>query len=302
MSRSKIVGNVFDNSASTYNEDDDDECDKTVPLPDEDECNEEVGQVEMDDKMEEEKENPGSKDSGTSSPDMSCDDPIWKQGDFVPKTVPSNPASLNTSEWSEINSTAGDLDNFRRQNFQLTGHFSSIPISHNRKVLQHPHDIAYLPQLKKFLVTETFYDRVGVYDENFDFKYWLEHPRRHLRFHKPSSVLSLSNGNVLIMENRGIQIYDAQMNWFQYKAGHYSGLTEGPEDEVYTLAWLKEETSRCHVRRLGLTETGKYSWTGTVKLTLMSRDPKSAESNPRFLTLSNGLLVITDLGQNRYLC
>ena len=301
VSRSKILCNVFDHSASTVNEDD--ECDKTVPLPDEDEANEEVVPSlgvteEIGGKVEENVEN---KDSGTSSPDMSCDDPIWKQGeDFVPKTFPSNPTSLNTSEWSEVNSTAGESDNFRRQNFQLTGHFSCIPSSHDRKVLQHPHDIAYLPSLKKFLVTETFYGRVGVYDENFEFKYYLQHPMRNLRFHSPNSVLNLSNGNILIMEKRGIQIYDSHLNWFQFKAGYYSGLTEGPDNEVFTLAWMKEETSRCHVKRLKLSGTGKYTWSGSIKLTLMSRDPKCAESNPRFLTCSNGLLVITDLGQHRY--
>ena len=298
MSRSKIIGNVFDNSASTCNEDDD--CDKTVPLPDEDESNEEVGQVANEEDGEGHKENVENKDSGTSSPDMSCDDPVWKQRDFVPTTFPSNPTSLNTSEWSEVNSTAGEMDNFRRQNFQLTGHFSSIPTSHNRKVLQHPHDVTYLPTLKQFLVAETFYDRVGIYDENFDFKFWLQHPKGYMRFLMPNSVLNLSNGNVLIMEKRGIQFYDAYMNWFQFKAGHFSGLTEGPDNEVYTLAWLKEETSRCHVKRLAMKEeTGKYAWTGSIKLTLMSRDPKCAESNPRFLTCSNGLLVITDLGQHR---
>ena len=300
MSRSKIVGSVYnDCSGSTYNEEDD-ECDKTVPLPDEDESNEEVGRLVVEENEGKSKDNLETRDSGTSSSDMSCDDPIWKQGDFVPTKVPSKPTSLNTSEWSEINSTVGELDNFRRQDFQLTGRFSSIPASHNRKVLLHPHDVAYLPTLKQFLVTETFYDRVGVYDENFDFKYWLQHPRRHTRFHMPTSVLNLSNGNILILEKKGIQFYDHEMKWFQFKAGHYSGLTEGPDNDVYTLAWLKEETSRCHVRCLSLTEIGKYVWGGSIKLTLMSRDPKCAESNPRFLTYSNGLLVITDLGQNRY--
>jgi len=299
VSRSQIIGMVSDNSGSTYNEEDD-ECDKTVPLPDEDESNEEIGRLAVEENEGGVEENLGIRDSGTSSTDMSCDDPNWKQGDFVPSTVLSKPTFLNTSEWSEINSTVGELDNFRRQNFQLTGHFSSIPASHSRKVLLHPHDVAYLPSLKQFLVTETFHDRVGVYDENFDFKFWLQHPKRYQRFHRPNSVLNLSNGNVLILEKKGIQFYDHKMNWFQFKAGHYSGLTEGPNDNVYTLSWFKEETSRCHVRQLSLTETGKYVWRGSIKLTLMSRDPKCAESNPRFLTFSNGLLVITDLGQNRF--
>ena len=109
---------VFDNSGSTCNEEDD-ECDKTVPLPDEDESNEEVGRFAVEENAGGVKENLGIKDYGTSSSDMSCDDPNWKQGDFVPSTVPSKPSSLNTSEWSEINSTVGELDNFRRQNFQI---------------------------------------------------------------------------------------------------------------------------------------------------------------------------------------
>ena len=41
--RLEIVRNVFDNSASTYNEEEDDECYKTVALPGEDKCHEEAG-------------------------------------------------------------------------------------------------------------------------------------------------------------------------------------------------------------------------------------------------------------------
>ena len=246
---------------------------------------------------EEEQQNIQTKDK---SPDMSCEDSIWRQGDFVPTIIPSNPTSLNTSVWSEVNSTIGESVNFRKQSFQLTGHFSSIPTAHRGEVLLHPHDIAYLPFLKQFLVTETFYDRIGVYDENFDFKYWLPHPKRYMRFSRPTSVLSLRNGFIFIVERKGIQIFDAQLNYIQFKDGHCSGLTEDNNEAVYTLAWIREENCRCHVRRLSLTDHGKYTWRGTQKLSLMSEDVKAAEANPRFLSCHNDTIIITDIGLNRY--
>lgn len=52
-------------------------------LPDEDESNEDVGQLAVEENEGGVEENLGTKDSGTSS-DMSCDDPIGKQGDCVP--------------------------------------------------------------------------------------------------------------------------------------------------------------------------------------------------------------------------
>ena len=184
--------------------------------------------------------------------------------------------SSNLAEKTDVNSNITECKNFSQHNFRLklTGHFSSIPIYKENYIkhkssLLHPHDVTYLPSLKQFLVTETFYDRVGVYDENFAFQHWLSYPKKHQRFQKPTSVLTLQNGFILLLEKKGIQIYDAQLNWVQFKSGHYSGLTEGLNGDVYTLAWFKEDVCRCHIRRLSSTD-GKHYWDGSIKLTVIS--------------------------------
>lgn len=213
--------------------------------------------------------------------------------------------SSNSADKTDVNSNITECKNFSQHNFRLklTGHFSSIPIYKENYIkhkssLLHPHDVTYLPSLKQFLVTETFYDRVGVYDENFAFQHWLSYPKKHQRFQKPTSVLTLQNGFILLLEKKGIQIYDAQLNWVQFKSGHYSGLTEGLNGDVYTLAWFKEDVCRCHIRRLSSTD-GKHYWDGSIKLTVISEDFQCQESNSRFLAFHRDTIFITDTGLNR---
>lgn len=213
-------------------------------------------------------------------------------------------AENHTKSKTDVNSNITERMNFRQHNFKLTGHFSSIPIIKENYIkhkisLLHPHDVAYLPSLKQFLVTETFYDRVGIYDESFAFQHWLPYPKKNQRFQKPTSVLSLDNGPILLLEKKGIQIFDAQLNWAQFKTGHYCGLTEGLNGDVYTLAWFKEDVCRCHIRRLSCTDN-KYYWDGTVKLTVISEDFQCQESNPRFLAYHRDTIFITDTGLNRF--
>ena len=180
---------------------------------------------------------------------------------------------------------------------------SLIPV-HNSENVKHkisllaPHDVAFLPSLKKFVVTETFFDRVGVYDENFVFQRWLPYPKSDLHFQKPTSVLCPRNGSILLVEKKGIQIFDAQLNWIQFKAGLYSGLTEGLNEDVYTLAWSKQDVCRCHVRKLSSTD-GKYYWDGSVKLTVISEGFHSQESNPQFLFYHKDKIFITDTSLDR---
>ena len=162
-----------------------------------------------------------------------------KESHTAPQTFP------HSSEATDVNSNLTEYKNFSQYNLKLTGHFSSIPINKEEKYkkqkfsLLHPHDVAYLPSLKQFLVTETYYDRVGVYDKNFAFQHWLPYPKKHQRFQMPTSILSLQNGFFLLLEKKGIQIFDAQLNWVQFKTGHYSGLTEGLNGDITLWPGLK---------------------------------------------------------------
>lgn len=264
-------------------QEEDNEADKTAPLPDDDE---EHGFVI---------------DNG----DIDVD-PLWSEEvDSAPIVYPSQPNTLNHSMWSVNSSFNGETVDFLRLKFEKVANFGPMEISVRGRSLQAlvtPHDIAYVSKSNIFLVTETFRDRVGVYDgSTFAFKSWLQHPKSR-SFTKPSCVLATANGFVFILEQRKLQIFDAHMMPFMFKFGYYYGLTEGLNGDVYTIVSIRDQgRHQGHfVQRFSVGPNGFYNYNGQIKLKVIDPIPRSQNpSNPRFLTYHYGKIFVTDLGLHK---
>ena len=140
-------------------QEEDDDADKTVPLPD-DEEELLITKETMDNE----------------------DKPSWNEVEIcsVSTVYPSQPNTLNHSMWSVNSSFNGETMDFLRLKFEKVAHFGPIEFTVRGRSIQAlvtPHDIAYVPSSNTFLVTETFRDRVGVYDApTFAFKSLLTTP------------------------------------------------------------------------------------------------------------------------------
>ena len=298
ISRKEIISNVWDTSELT--EDGDNTCDETVPLEDPDD----VGEG----KEEGVKEDKESKDPIQESKDSeglgeeSCD-PSWKEeGPHTPVVFPSEPSLLDHTMWSDVSTT--DCDNFATQQFEMAEEIGDVPtnvpiltagqsVPYFLVALTNPHDIAFHPNLRCFIVTETFSQKVGVYDENFQFKYWLLH--KYGKWDHPTSVLCLKNGYTFILEHNRIEMFDENLKWFQFKPGHFSGLVEGKEGEVYTLACFKR--FRHTLQKLVVGPNGYYKWQYGGQI-LLRCSHKGAL--PKFLAFHNNKVIITDLGLHKF--
>ena len=275
-----MINQEGDSEVQVCEQEEDDDADKTVPLPD-DEEELLITKETMDNE----------------------DKPSWNEVEICSASTvyPSQPNTLNHSMWSVNSSFNGETMDFLRLKFEKVANFGPIEFTVRGRSIQAlvtPHDIAYVPSSNTFLVTETFRDRVGVYDAaTFAFKSLLQHPKSR-SFTKPSSILSLGNGYVFILEKGKLQIFTAQMVPFQFKYGYYYGLTEGLNGDVYTIASIREQGY--FIQRLSIGPNGFYKFNGQIKLKIIDTIPKSQNpSNPRFLTYHCGRIFVTDLGLHK---
>ena len=163
-----------------------------------------------------------------------------------------------------------------------------------------PRDVAYIPQRHCFLVSETFTNRIGIYEaETFQFVEWLAHPKSYKRFERASSLLSLSNGHVFIIMRGQIEILDHKLNGLQFKAGWFSGLAEGDSGEIFTLTCLRRNMGY-FVQKLALGPNNFYKFAGQIHLHIINSFTNCRQSRPRFLTYSSNKLFITDSGLHKF--
>ena len=251
------------------------DCDETVPLPDEDD----------------------------NEPD-----PAWNTGAAsspAKPVYPSEPINLNISLWSlQSSPSRSEKIDFTCQRFEEFSHFGSLPILSQTKTrsstidqaLTTPHDIAFSEHLNVFIVPEPYDNRVGIYDAEWQFQYWLAHPKIYENWKKPSDVLCLKNGIVVILERTKIQFFTEKLEPLMYKFGHFYGLAEGPDSQLYTMTYLKNK--RLTIQRLLLRANGFYGFAGQIDIEVLSAEEKT-RSHARFLVCNNNKIFITDLGAHR---
>ena len=210
------------------------------------------------------------------------------------------PTPTPTSMWK----TAATSFDFL-QDFEEIGSYGAMIVDETRRrsemALINPNDVAYIPLQHCFLVSEPFLHRIGVYEaENFKFVRWLAHPEnQECSFNMPMSLLSLGNGDVLILEKDRIWILDSSLRGLQYKFGSFSGLAEGCAGEVFTLAHLREG-GVFSIQKLVAGPNRSYYFDGQIKLDVIETFSNREHSKPRFITHSNKKLFITDTGINKF--
>jgi len=265
------------NDSECEPKDDEDDNDKTVPLPDEEEYN-------------------ISGDDTTDPPvDANTCDPMSNKNQQEKIKYPSHPNDHDVSMRSVNAFPELDAD-YTKGKFVKVDHQGGIRFSYGKNMniglsMTCPYDIAYVQHRNAFIVPETFRNRIGVYDAcTWNFQYWLSHPRH--QWYKPSSVL-VCNNHVLIVENDRIQIYDEYLNPVSYKVGYYYGLAAGKKDEVYTISYLKGKEMA--IQKLCIGPNGFYKFDGQIKLKISY--PKASVA--RFLHYSCDKIFVTDLGLHK---
>jgi len=172
--------------------------------------------------------------------------------------------------------------------------------------LESPCCITFLSQLYSFLVTEPEHNRVGLYEAaSFKFRCWMGYPEQVgngcTYYTYPTSVLSLENGFVALLEKHCLHIFDERVSYLQSIEGVFHGLAEGPDGEIFTLSQNADKD--IFVKRLvrkGLTHRSHYQVVGKVKLSVVQNfDNGTILSKTRFLTYSQGKIFITDLGLHK---
>ena len=279
-------GDVWNKSEIEGSED----CNVTVPLDDlSDEADDDEGEMVVDDNI-------------TSPQDPIGEDPAWKEL-WKDVLVQSSQSSLNSSLWSLASSAPVEKFDFLRGCEQIAsyGHLSTSPTEKpTHSALKSPRDVTYIPHRHCFLVSETFTNRIGIYEaENFNFVQWLPHPKTYKRYIRPTSLLSLANGNVFIVTRDNIEILDHNLEGFQFKPGHFSGLSEGDSGEIFSLICLRRTSKYC-IQRLTVGPNRFYKWNGQIPLDVVDSFDNWKKSRPRFLTYSNKKLFITDTGLHKF--
>ena len=224
-----------------------------------------------------------------------------------PRDQDSPPTPPSTSLWKTLTSQSAANRRFDfLLDFEEVGSYGAMAVEENRRrsemALINPNDVAYLPLQHCFLVSEPTWNRIGIYEaDTFTFLRWLAHPDDHnnCSFNMPMSILSLTNGDVVILEKDRIWFLDSNLRGFQYKLGSFSGLAEGFAGEVFTLAHLRED-GVYSIQKLVVGAKRKYWFDGQIKLHVIEHFPNRKHSKPRFIAHSNNKLFITDIGINRF--
>jgi len=167
-----------------------------------------------------------------------------------------------------------------------------------------PYDIALW--FNMWFVTEPTFNRVSMF--SYDFKNWLGSFDRNVMWDGPADVLGLSNGFLVITDNKKLRIFDSYGVLQQDVLGRFHGLVEGENGDIFT---LKGE----NLVKLSLGPTKKrwgkngrrsneksYTEWSLTKLTVLSTfDNWEKLSKPRHLAYSAGKVYVTDRGLHKVL-
>jgi len=163
-----------------------------------------------------------------------------------------------------------------------------------------PHSIAYHQDL--ILVTEPDMNRVGCYlDQGFRFYCWLSYPKHFAKtrqqYDYPTSILAMANTCLVLLERDRLHIFSRTGVPMQSIGGEYSGLSEGPKGEIFTLGKnTKGQPILVKFEKL----TSSYKATGQrVITTVQEFDNWEMLSKTSCLLYNKGKMYITDEGLHK---
>ena len=235
----------------------------------------------------------------------SKEDSIWDWG-FEQNSFKNPPREdFNQTIWE--NETPSPVSKFDfREPLEVVDVYESQLIASSRRgtnfCLISPHSISYVPQRNLFLVSEPNQNRVGVYNaETFKFHIWMDYPKHFAKtrhhYEYPSSILSLSNEFLALIECDRLHIFDSHGVSVQSFGGEYHGLSEGQNGEIFTLS--KNIAGQPCVKKLVKTSSN-YTYGGHIPLSAIQEfDNWEILSQVRFLMYSNKKIYITDEGLHK---
>jgi DNA-binding beta-propeller fold protein YncE len=205
---------------------------------------------------------------------------------------------LNTTQW-DMDTTCTQPGQFLSR-IQADTVYRSRQVSHNKtsatSVLESPYDITFIqpPGTKGFyLVTEPLRNHVGVYSAN-DMTYLGPLGLGTVLYQSPTSVISLKSGGFVLIDENKINIFDECGRPLQELCGRYHGLSEGNDDDLYTLHGLQ-------IVRI-MKENGRYIIKEKIKLTVIKDFEKwNNLTKPRNLLYSMDKVYISDSGLHKLL-
>ena len=143
-------------------------------------------------------------------------DPCWDESKCCPSpTSPSHSQTANTTMW-DMNTSPPLSGLFLSSKLECKTVYRARQVflskTRTASVLMSPYDITFYQPTGTdgfFLVTEPNHDRVGVFS-NTTMNYLGSLGRRDVQFQYPTSILALSGGGLMLLENNKLQIFDDQ--------------------------------------------------------------------------------------------
>ena len=233
----------------------------------------------------------------------SKEDSLWDWGLEQSPNQTTPRQDFNQTIWETETNSVNKFD--FREPLEVVDVYESQPSVISRRgttfCLISPHSIAHLPHQNLFLVTEPDQNRIGCYKEDLKFYCWLNYPKQFARtrqnYEYPTSMLTLTNECLVLLEKTRLHIFDSHGASLQCFSGEYNGLSEGPNGEIYTLG--KNSSGQAVIKKFEKSEAS-YKVTGQVVITAIQEfDNWEVLSQARFLLYSKEKIFITDEGLHK---
>ena len=192
------------------------------------------------------------------------------------------------------------MDDFQDQEddcFNLDGKFLSLVQPFNGKpkhFIKSPSAVTFVPQFGVYFVTDSTSNKIGVYEENFQFRSWLQAGNTINQLENPSSIICLKNGHVAILDQTHLHIFDSTLTSCQSIPGSYRCLAEGSELTLFTIL---QNSSQAFLKVLKMHELNLYKWTHSTEL-LVAQDNLdwASSSSCRNILVHKNMVYISDTG------
>ena len=243
-------------------------------------------------------------------------EPAVKKGhSFDPNTslLPDYTAMADVTMWEEEIKTQTSRFNLARgdlvaeavlKNRSVAPSYSQKSLR-EKKYLREPRSVAVVSQLGILLVTETAFNRIGIFTES-DLKFYDWFKYRDDPWRSPTNILC-SGDTLAIVETGQIVLFSLEDRLCRFKAlilGIFHGLTSGPLGEIISILETKGEDSK-QSHWLASIRPGSRKITEKVPLDLQlsSASPATtlflSSSNSATLLASHHKIAVTDSVHHR---
>ena len=156
-----------------------------------------------------------------------------------------------------------------------------------------PTSVTFVPHFGIFLVAEPSDNKIGVYEENFELRSWLQVGSTGGPLENPSTLLCLDNGFIVILDQRNLHILDTSMSLCQSIPGTFHGLAQGPDATLFTIL---RSSAKSILKVLRMDQNFIFKWSYATELIVAQKYPDWGLSSCNYLTINKGIVYISDTG------